>query len=34
VVSIRYLGEEGSATVATRWAERGGRPLIVALGVT
>ncbi len=30
---IRYAGEEGTTTVASRWQEVGGRPMIVALDV-
>ncbi len=31
VARIRYFGDGGETTVASRWAERGGRPMIVAL---
>jgi hypothetical protein len=31
VVHTRYEGDEGATTVESRWAEVGGRPLIVAL---
>lgn len=33
VVSIRYSGETDSATVESRWADRGGTPKIVDLKV-
>ena len=30
---IRYSGEDGAVTVASRWADHGGRPMIVGLEV-
>jgi hypothetical protein len=30
---IRYSGEDRTATVVSRWADRGGRPMIVGLEV-
>ena len=33
VAAIRYGGEAGAAVVESRWADRGGRPVIVALEV-
>ena len=33
VATIRYVGENGEALVASRWAERDGRPVIVNLEV-